>query len=61
MPWKGERGFLDRAMLERALGNLLEPTYYLAGPPGMVEALKKMVLEAGVPQEHVRTDEFFGY
>jgi ferredoxin-NADP reductase len=61
MPWKGERGFLDRAMLERALGDLAAPTYYLAGPPGMVEALKKMVLEAGVPQDRIRTDEFFGY
>lgn len=61
LPWKGERGFLDRAMLERAVGDLLAPTYYLAGPPGMVEALKKMVLEAGVPEERIRTDEFFGY
>ena len=61
MPWKGERGFLDRAMLGRALGDLAAPTYYLAGPPGMVDALKKMVLEAGVPQERIRTDEFFGY
>ncbi len=61
MPWKGERGFLDRAMLERAVGDLLAPTYYLAGPPGMVEALKKVILEAGVPQDRIRTDEFFGY
>lgn len=61
MPWKGERGFLDRAMLERALADLAAPTYYLAGPPGMVDALKKMVLEAGVPQDRIRTDEFFGY
>jgi len=43
------------------VGDLLAPTYYLAGPPGMVEALKKMVLEAGVPEDRIRTDEFFGY
>lgn len=61
MPWKGERGFLDRALLERALGDLAAPTCYLAGPPGMVEAMKKLVLEAGVPQDRIRTDEFFGY
>lgn len=61
MPWKGERGFLDQGLLERALGDLAAPTYYLAGPPGMVEAMKKLVLEAGVPQERIRTDEFFGY
>ncbi len=61
LPWKGERGFLDRALLQRALGDLAAPTYYLAGPPGMVEALKKMVLEAGAAPDRVRTDEFFGY
>jgi ferredoxin-NADP reductase len=61
MPWKGERGFLDRATLQRAVGDLGEPTYYLAGPPAMVQALGKMLAEAGVPQDRVRTDEFFGY
>jgi ferredoxin-NADP reductase len=61
MHWNDERGFLDRALLERALGDLAAPTYYLAGPPGMVEAMKKLVLEGGVPQERIRTDEFFGY
>jgi ferredoxin-NADP reductase len=61
MPWRGERGFLDRAMLERALGDLAESTHYLAGPPGMVEAMKKLLIDAGAPQEHIRTDEFFGY
>jgi ferredoxin-NADP reductase len=61
MPWKGERGFLDRAMLERALGDLLQPTYYLAGPPAMVQSMSKLLAEAGVAQERIRTDEFFGY
>jgi ferredoxin-NADP reductase len=61
MPWKGERGFLDRPMLERALGELAAPTYYLAGPPAMVAAMKKHLVEAGAPQEQIRTDEFFGY
>jgi ferredoxin-NADP reductase len=61
MPWKGERGFLDRAMLERALDDLAAPAYYLAGPPGMVEAMKKLLVEAGAAPEQIRTDEFFGY
>jgi ferredoxin-NADP reductase len=61
MPWQGERGFLDRALLERALGELREPTYYLAGPPAMVQAMSKLLVEAGVAQDRIRTDEFFGY
>jgi Na+-transporting NADH:ubiquinone oxidoreductase subunit NqrF len=48
-------------MLARHLGNLLEPTYYLAGPPQMVTAMLALLTGAGVPKEHIRTDEFFGY
>jgi ferredoxin-NADP reductase len=61
MPWKGERGFLDRGMLERAVGDLAAPTWYLAGPPAMVETMKKLIVAGGAPQEQIRTDEFFGY
>ena len=60
-PWTGERGFIDRAMLARGLGDLLAPTYYIAGPPAMVDAMKKLLIEAGVAGERIRTDEFFGY
>jgi len=61
LPWNGERRFLDRELLAHALGELLAPTYYLAGPPGMVQGLGKLLGEAGVRQEQILTDEFFGY
>ena len=60
-PWSGETGFLDRGMLERYLGRLSGSVYYMAGPPGLVEAMAKMLDEAGVTEEAIRTDEFFGY
>jgi len=60
-PWKGETGFLDRAMLERHLKSLSARVYYIAGPPGLVEAMQKMLTDAGVAQDAIRTDEFFGY
>jgi ferredoxin-NADP reductase len=60
-PWKGETGFLDRAMLERHLKSLAAHVYYIAGPPGLVEAMQKMLTDAGVAQDAIRTDEFFGY
>ena len=60
-PWNGETGFLDRAMLERHLKNLAASVYYAAGPPGLVEAMRKMLADAGVEDEAIRTDEFFGY
>lgn len=60
-PWSGETGILDRAMLERHLKGLAAFVYYVAGPPGLVEAMQKMLADAGVKDEAIRTDEFFGY
>jgi len=60
-PWSGERGFLDRAMLERHLKSVAGKVYYVAGPPGLVEAMQKMLTGAGVSEEAIHTDEFFGY
>jgi ferredoxin-NADP reductase len=60
-PWSGETGFLDRTMLERHLKDLSAFVYYMAGPPGLVEAMQKMLTEAGVKEDAIQTDEFFGY
>ena len=60
-PWTGEKGFLDRAMLERHLKNLAGHVFYIAGPPGLVEAMQKMLIAAGVAEDAIHTDEFFGY
>ena len=60
-PWSGETGFLDRVMLERHLKDLSAFVYYMAGPPGLVEAMQKMLIEAGVKEDAIHTDEFFGY
>ncbi len=60
-PWKGETGFVDRAMLERHLDDVPGSVYYTAGPPAMVEAMQKMLEGAGVKSENIRSDEFFGY
>ncbi len=60
-PWHGERGRIDREMLARATGDVIAPTYYIAGPPAMTGALGTMLAEAGVAAADIRTDEFYGY
>ena len=60
-PWSGETGFLDRAMLERYLKGFAAYVYHIAGPPGLVEAMHKMLIGAGIAEDAIRTDEFFGY
>ncbi len=59
--WKGETGFIDKAMLARHVEDISRAVHYMAGPPAMVEAMQKMLAEAGVNSENIRSDEFFGY
>lgn len=60
-PWDGERGPIGRAMLKRHLPDLRAPLYYLAGPPGMALGTEMELRDAGVAEDDIRSEEFFGY
>jgi ferredoxin-NADP reductase len=59
--WKGETGLIDQEMLSRHLSALQGPIYYSAGPPAMVAGMKKMLVDAGVDEDDIRTEDFAGY
>lgn len=59
--WTGETGRITREMLARHLPALQGPIYYAAGPPGMVAATRQMLVEAGVDEDDIRSEEFGGY
>jgi ferredoxin-NADP reductase len=60
--WDGESRRIDAAMLRDHLGDDLGAfTYLVAGPPGMVEAMEKVLAGAGVPEDQVRPERFSGY
>jgi ferredoxin-NADP reductase len=59
--WTGEIGFIDQEMLHRYLPALQGPTYYVAGPPAMVAAMRQTLTTAGVDEDDIRTEEFSGY
>jgi ferredoxin-NADP reductase len=54
-------GIADPEFLARELRDAAGAAYYLAGPPGMVGALRKALGAAGVQPGDIRTDEFYGY
>jgi ferredoxin-NADP reductase len=58
-PWSGETGVIDKNMIARCVDDMAAPTYYIAGPPAMVDALQDMLVGAGA--KTIRTDEFYGY
>ncbi|HEY9279802.1 MAG TPA: FAD-dependent oxidoreductase [Eoetvoesiella sp.] len=60
-PWTGETGLLDEAVFKRAISGLPEPIVYLAGPPSMVQSLKAALGRAGIDEDDIRTEEFYGY
>jgi ferredoxin-NADP reductase len=59
--WNGETGRINRDMLSKYLDDLRGPIYYIAGPPAMVGGMRKMLVESGVDEDDIRTDEFAGY
>jgi ferredoxin-NADP reductase len=59
--WRYETGRVDEAMVARYVPDLERPVYYLAGPPGMVEAVKKLLLDRGVSRDNVKFETFSGY
>jgi ferredoxin-NADP reductase len=60
-PWDGERGRIDAAMLQRHLDGVADAIYYLTGPPGMIQGLRTMLVDSGVNEDDIRTEEFTGY
>jgi ferredoxin-NADP reductase len=60
-PWDGERGHIDAAMLGRHLDGVVNPIYYIAGPPAMVEAMRGTLATSGADTDDIRTEEFSGY
>jgi ferredoxin-NADP reductase len=59
--WSGERGFVNKSMIERYVTDLSTPIYYLAGPAGFVTAMRKMLVEAKIDEDNIRFEEFPGY
>lgn len=66
--WNGETGLLSAQMLSKYLKAakpsdraIADAIYYIAGPPGMVADVRKMLVDWGADEDNIRTEEFAGY
>ena len=61
--WGGETERISKAMIDKHLSGLEspDPIYYMAGTPGLVAILRKVLNEGGVDDDDIRTEEFSGY
>jgi ferredoxin-NADP reductase len=61
MAWSGETGRISIELLSKWIADLKVPIYYIAGPPAMVTGVRQMLIDAGVAEEDIRAEEFYGY
>jgi ferredoxin-NADP reductase len=59
--WNGERGYIGQAMLRKYLGSSGQPIYYIAGPPTLEAAMRKMLAEFGAEEDDINSEGFSGY
>jgi len=60
-PWQGETRMIDEKLVRQIGGELPSPIFYLAGPPAMVAAIQSTLNRAGIDDDDVRVEEFYGY
>jgi ferredoxin-NADP reductase len=59
--WTGRTGAVDSELLKALVSGLSSPVCYVAGPPAMVEAMRRHLNQAGVDDDDIRSEDFFGY
>ena len=58
--WKGRVGRITPQLIQAEIPDYQHCTFYLSGPPGMVDSFKETLRELHVRSSHVRTDFFSG-
>jgi len=58
---EGEKRKIDAGFIKEYFPALNENLYFVVGPPPMVEAVQKALLEAGVDISNINIENFTGY
>lgn len=56
--WKGSVGRIDKALLTKAVPDLTSRRIHLCGPPPMMDTVKTILAEIGVPPQQIKTELF---
>lgn len=59
--WAGEKRRIDAQFIKDYFPDVNSNTYFVVGPPPMVEAVQKALLEAGVEINNIKIENFTGY
>ena len=61
MPWQGLTGHITEDLVRKTMNGLQQSVCYVAGPPGLVAAMRDVLNRVGVNDDDIRSEEFFGY
>ena len=53
-------GAIDPELIKREVSDYSERIFYISGPPGMVNAMKSMLIGLGVSRFNIKIDFFHG-
>jgi ferredoxin-NADP reductase len=56
--WMGAEGHITKEFLLQSVPEIARRRVHLCGPPGMMQAMKKLLAELGVPPDQVKTEAF---
>ena len=59
--WTGERGFITPEVVRRHVDPEADWYWVVAGPPPMIEPMRRVLADLGVPPERARVESFLGY
>jgi len=59
--WQGERGRVSGEFFKKHLSDIHAPVYYVVGSEETVAGIKAMLLELGIDEEKIQTEDFTGY
>lgn len=58
----GERGLINADLIKKYVADFDNTIFYLAGPPGMVKAMRHILVdELKADEDNIKTEEFDGY
>lgn len=59
--WPGYVGFIDQKLIEQNVPDYKDRTFYISGPPKMVDNFKIVLNQMGVHKNKIKSDYFPGY
>ncbi len=59
--WKGITGRVDEKMIKEHVRDLTGSTYYICGPPPMVDGMNLLLSQMKIPAEKIKSEKFIGY